>query len=295
MPAVLAVLRFLLSRVAYQAAIVAVSLGAAGFTKLAARVLQVLTAARHLSGPGAPLPAAWREVISDNVHVAQGLTADERARLERLVTIFLHDVRFEGCMGLRVTDEMRVEIAAEACLLLLNLRFPWYPKLRRVLVYPDTFVPKTMPGATVERDKTALLGEAWTDGSVVLSWRSVLSSMRQAADGSNVVLHEFAHELDASDGKMDGLPPLEGTGLRTWAYVLHRHYHRLLRWARQEKPSTLDPYGATDEAEFFAVATEAFFERPKKVKHQEPELYEALRQVYHQDPAARAELRSNAA
>ena len=288
MPFLFAFLRALLGRAVAGLGALCVTLAVLGFTKLAGWALGLVMATKQLAAPRAQLPAEWREIVTRNVHVVRGLTADERARLERLMGIFLKDVHFEGCGGLDVTDDMKVEIAAEACLLLVNLRFPWYPKLRRVLVYPDTFVAKPMPGATTERDKSPLLGEAWTNGSVVLSWRSASESLRRSADGQNVVLHEFAHELDAGDGQMDGVPPLEGTDLATWAYVLHHHYARLLRFARRGKPSTLDRYGATDEAEFFAVATEAFFERPEVLKREEPELYEALVQVYHQDPASRA-------
>jgi len=282
----LGLLRLLFDRLVHFGAVAGITLATAGFTGLATRVLRFLTSAREWSSASTPLPASWGEVITRNIPLADRLTPAEGARLESLVGVFLRDVRFEGCAGLRVTEEMRVTIAAQACLLLVNLRFPWYPKLRRVLLYPDTFVPKTAPGATTQRDEVPLLGEAWSNGSVVLSWSSVQQGVNNPCDGHNVVLHEFAHVLDSSTGDTDGVPPLETGDVATWAYVLHKHYSHLLRLARRDRPTTLDHYGATNKAEFFAVATESFFEQPEKLKGEEPELYDALTRVYHQDPAA---------
>jgi len=286
--------RLLLERLALLGAVAAGTFAAAGFTELARYLLGLLTSAREWSAPKSPPPVTWAEIIKRNVPLVDRLNPQERARLDTLIRVFLDDVRFEGCEGLELTEEIRVTIAAQACLLLVNLRFPWYPKLRRVLVYPDTFVPRSVPLATHEREQEPLLGEAWSDGSVVLSWRSARRGALNPFDGHNVVLHEFAHVLDSGSGAMDGVPPLEKSDLATWAYVLHRHYARLLRFARKDRPASLDHYGAASKAEFFAVATETFFEKPQVLKRQEPELYDALCKVYRQDTAATQVLRYGA-
>src|SRR5512135_2468747 len=166
----LALLRLLLNRFLFFGAMAGITQATAGFTHLAARVLGFLATARQRTYLPRPVPESWAVIIKRSVPLTDRLTPAQLSRLQTLVRVFLEDVRFEGCGGLQVTDEMRVTIAAQACLLLVNLRFPWYPKLRRVLLYPGTFVPKTAPGATTEREAAPLLGEAWSNGSVVLSW-----------------------------------------------------------------------------------------------------------------------------
>ncbi len=241
--------------------------------------------------PRAPAPARWAEVVAQRVPLAQGLTADERRRLLELVQLFLADKHFEGCNGLTLTEDMKVTIAAEACLLLLHLEGPVYPTLRTVLVYPGAFVPKSAwPPAPhqAEPESVPLLGQSLRQGVVVLSWDDVLNGARDPADGRNVVLHEFAHQLDQEDGVVSGAPLLPGGALRAWARVLAGEFDRLQRDAAADRPSVLDAYGATNEAEFFAVATEAFFEKPTALERDHPELYAQLREFYHQDPARRA-------
>ncbi|HYK82421.1 MAG TPA: M90 family metallopeptidase [Gemmatimonadales bacterium] len=269
----------------------ALALFAAAFVAVAALL-------RHLPVPAspppqAPIPASWSAVVARCVPLARGLTAAERERLLQLVGVFLADKHFEGCLGLTVTEEMKITIAAEACLLLLHLDGPVYPALRTVLVYPGAFVPKSPWPPTpdqVEPEPVPLLGESLRGGVVVLSWDDVLADARDPAEGRSVVLHEFAHQLDQEDGAVSGAPLLPGGALRAWARVLAGEFERLERDAAAERPGVLDAYGATDKAEFFAVATEAFFAKPAALAREHPELYAQLRGFYRQDPARRASL-----
>jgi MtfA peptidase len=240
--------------------------------------------------PTDPIPDGWHDIVDRNVSLARGLTAEERERLLRLVQLFVREKHFEGSAGLVVTEEMRVTIAAQACLLLLHLDGPCYPTLRTILVYPRGFVPKlarSPRSGEIVSAPVPLEGESWRDGVVVISWEDVVRGARNPSDGENVVLHEFAHQLDAEDGAADGVPVLSEGALHTWGGVLSTEYERLRRDAADDRPSTLDAYGATNPAEFFAVATEAFFERPVDLERDHPDLYRELRRFYRQDPARR--------
>ena len=237
-----------------------------------------------------PVPDAWAGIVERNVPLARDLTSEEGERLLQLVRVFLADKHFEGCGGLTLTEEMKVTIAAGACLLLLHLDGPCYPTLRTVLVYPQAFVPKRARLHTADgiaEPRAPLLGESWGDGVVVISWDDTLKGGRDPADGVNVVLHEFAHQLDDEDGHADGAPLLSGGALRTWGRVLSDEYARLQQDAAADRASVLDPYGAENKAEFFAVATETFFEKPVQLERDHPELYAQLKQFYGQDPARR--------
>jgi len=206
--------------------------------------------------------------------------------------LFLRDVPIEGCAGLEVTDEVRVTIAAQACLLLLHMPYPKYTRVRRVLVYPSAFVPKTVESLSsgqVVRPDVPLRGQAWTSGVVVLGWDAVERDTRVATDGENVVLHEFAHMLDAEDGSMDGIPVVESaSAYRAWARVLSTKFAEFLQRVESGDLTTLNPYGAENRAEFFAVATEAFFEKPVKLREAQPELYALLVDFFKLDPALSA-------
>ena len=246
--------------------------------------------ATSLRLPTGPIPDTWDGIVEHNVPLARGLSSDERGRLLRLVQVFLAEKHFEGCGGLTLTEEMKVTIAAGACLLLLHLEGPCYPTLRTVLVYPHGFVPKLArsPGTgQIARPPARLIGESWGDGVVVISWDDAIRGARSPVDGDNVVLHEFAHQLDAEDGVSDGAPILPPGALRTWGGVLSEEYEQLRQDAEHDRPSALDEYGATNKAEFFAVATESFFEKPVQLEREHPALYGQLREFYRQDPARR--------
>lgn len=239
-----------------------------------------------------PFPRAWAEIVARNVPYVRHLHPDERRRLEDLVKVFVREKHFEGCAGLAITDEMKVTIAAQACLLLLNLHHDYYERLASVVVYPAGFeFEQEEPGpaaGTVAVNRFPALGVSSPMGAVVLSWPDALRGAQGDADGMNVVFHEFAHQLDQLDGVMNGAPLLEpGSLYRDWARVLGAEYHRLRQEVEAGAPSLIRAYGATRPAEFFAVVTELFFEKPVELRREHPELYAEFRQYYRQDPAAR--------
>ncbi len=211
-------------------------------------------------------------------------------RLERLIPIFLAEKTFEGCGGLTVSEEMKVTIAAQACLLLLHRDTDIYPRLVTILVYPSAYVARDVRpigGPLVLEGQSARLGESWTTGVVVLSWDDVQAGASDIHDGHNLVLHEFAHQLDREDGAINGTPLLEQRSqYLAWGRVLTAEFERLQRDSQLGRATVLDDYGATDPAEFFAVATECFFEKPRTLKKRHPALYEELKTFYRQDPAA---------
>ena len=237
-----------------------------------------------------PLPEAWRAIIDENLGCAPQLTPEDRAELEGHVQVFLAEKSFEGCGGLEITDEIRVTIAAHACLLLLHREDPgYYPDLESILVYPSAYVAGAarQDGAVVIESHDARLGESWQRGTVVLAWDHVLRGARSVHDGHNVALHEFAHQLDAEDGDMDGAPALPARArYAAWARVLGSEYAELTTRVHRDCRTDLDPYGATSPPEFFAVVTESFFERPRAMKARRPALYAQLAAFYRQDPAA---------
>ena len=238
-----------------------------------------------------PLPDDWWGIIDRRVPAVAGLTPADRERLGGIVRVLLAEKRFEGCAGLAMTDEIRVTIAAQAGLLILNRPGDFYPGLRSILVYPAAYRVTSQeegPLGIVTEEDEVRLGEAWAEGSVVLSWEDVVHGAAEPEDGRNTVLHEFAHLLDAQGGDMDGAPALSGPArYRDWARVLGREFEELVEDVHRGQRPLLDPYGATHPAEFFAVATEVFFERPLALRREHSELYAQLAQFYAQDPAAR--------
>lgn len=236
-----------------------------------------------------PFPAEWLDVLDRNVPYTAYLTAEAVSRLKANLRIFVAEKQWVGCGGLAVTDEMRVTIAALACLLMLEIHPTYhYDRIKSVLLYPGTYRwprPRNVHGIEVVGD-SALLGEAWPRSPIVLSWQAVLDGVRDPHDGQNVAFHEFAHHLDDIDGGVDGTPPLESRQqYRIWDRVVSREFRQLVRAAHTGSPSLLDYYGATDEGEFFAVATECFFERGQAMRAEHPDLYQILRGFYRQDTA----------
>lgn len=235
-----------------------------------------------------PFPQEWLEIVEKNVPRYSRLSPADQRELQGHIQVFLDEKRFEGCGGLGITDEIRVTIAAAACLLLLHRETDYYPLLVTVLVYPHTFEVQRYqagPGGLPLEVSQTLAGESWRHGNVVLAWDAVAHSAFDLHDGHNVVLHEFAHQLDEEDGCADGAPVLERSQYRAWARILGREYAELVKNAEEGRPSLLDTYGATNPAEFFAVATEFFFEAGNRLKARHPELYEELKSFYQQDPA----------
>jgi Mlc titration factor MtfA (ptsG expression regulator) len=235
-----------------------------------------------------PLDPGHVAILERNVAQYRGMPAAQRRRLERLVQQFLYQKKFVGCAGLELTDEMRVTIAGQACLLLLGRGEAVYPGLDTVLLYPGAFlVPRRevdAAGVVTER-RQDLLGESWGDGRVVLSWEHVRRAGLAPEGAHNVVLHEFAHQLDSESGNTNGAPYLGSrASYRSWAEVLSRDYANLRAEAFFGEHGVLDHYGATSPAEFFAVATESYFEQPWRLAARHPALYEEFLKYYRVDP-----------
>jgi len=239
-----------------------------------------------------PFPDSWLFILERNVPYYARLSPSEQQELRNDIQVFIAEKNFEGCGGLVMTDEIKVTIAAYACILLLNRQHDFYPRLQSILVYPDAYpvpVIRLGPGDQIIEDHEMRLGESWRTGAIVISWNHVLHRPADPTGGRNVALHEFAHQLDHEDGSANGAPVLPKTSMyAAWARVLGREYKELSEAAANNCPTLLDKYGATNPAEFFAVITEYFFEQPQQLKEKHPELYEELRQYYRQDPARNA-------
>lgn len=237
-----------------------------------------------------PLPDEWQRTIERNVPIVRRLPPADRAELFGHVQVFLAEKHFEGCGGLELTDEIRVTIAAQACLLLLHRDTDYYPLLTSILVYPSTYVVEGahhLGGGVWEDGDEPHLGHTQSNlSALVLAWDASLGGARVVDDGENLVFHEFAHQLDFENGDANGTPLLESNGqYASWARVLGAEFDALRRASETGAPSVLDEYGAENPAEFFAVATEAFFERPTELRAKHAALYEQLRAFYRQDPA----------
>ncbi|MEH1871014.1 zinc-dependent peptidase [Nostoc sp.] len=235
-----------------------------------------------------PFPPLWNAIIENNLSIYLCLSPNEIRRLQGHIQVFLAEKQFIGCRGLQVTEEMKLTIAAIACLLLLNERGQYFPRLRSILVYPNAyFVQETtaIGNYVVEERRVARLGESWTNDQLVLSWEQVKQDINNWRDGRNVVLHEFAHQLDQEDGKGDGVPILQSNSdYAIWAKVMTEAYQQLCNDVLQGVNTVMDSYGATNPAEFFAVATETFFEKPHQLLSKHPVLYEQLQRYYQLDP-----------
>lgn len=229
-----------------------------------------------------PFPEKWLTILDDMVPFYRGLSGDLKERFRRMLRIFAEEKAFTGISGMGITDEVRVVVSACAIRLIVNLDLSYYDRLSEILVYPYVYAHPDEEGA--------ILGEADDWGTVVLSWPAVLEGLADPRDGHETVIHEFAHVLDrAGDGVFDGTPKLKAMAdYKPWARVMSLHFLRL-REEKRSETSVLRMYGATNEAEFFAVATEAFFEKPVQMKRKLPDLYAELQEFYGGDPAADAE------
>jgi Mlc titration factor MtfA (ptsG expression regulator) len=241
-----------------------------------------------------PFPPEWEAIVRANV-VHYGMLDDaERAELCAMMQVFLEEKEWEGCGGLDLTDEIRVTIAAQACLLQLGLPHDYYRNVESILVYPSTvLLPERRPGVFesvggLVDGAVPIMGQAVVQGPVILVWDAVLHGARHPEQGHNVVYHEFAHKLDMLDGAADGTPPLaDRDQFDEWVAVCSREFLRLRSLAEKGHKTFLDDYGAKNEAEFFAVATEEFFDRPLALLKHLPDLYHVLSGYYRQDPAGR--------
>jgi len=236
----------------------------------------------------APFPPQWVAILERNIQVYRELPMPLRLQLRKLIKQFLHQKQFSGAAGLEISDEIRVTIAAQACMLQLNRSDGLYPNLTYILIYPSTSVvtrPQADESGLVSETSQALLGESWQNGRVILAWDNVLHGARNFVDGRNVVLHEFAHQLDSETGAADGAPLLAGaSSYRSWASAFSEEFDDLQKDARRGRRSLIDHYGATNPAEFFAVATETFFEKPRQMAKHHAELFEVMKRYYRIDP-----------
>jgi Mlc titration factor MtfA (ptsG expression regulator) len=235
-----------------------------------------------------PLAPAWEAYLKSNFLHDAWLSEADRAKLRDLVKVFVAEKRWEGCGGLEMTDEIRVTVGAMACLMLLGTEDYCFDGIRSVLVYPGAFVkpPQWQSAWGWIENSRPILGEAWRRGPVIISWAHALDRGRHPGELPNVVLHEFAHQIDGLDGEMGGTPPLRSRDeYRRWTRVVTAEYHRQADSIRRGEPTWFDPYAASSEAEFFAVITEHFFEQPVRLQESFAELYGVLADFYRQDPA----------
>lgn len=235
-----------------------------------------------------PFPPQWLAILEQRGGLWNRLPSADRHELLGHILVFLDEKRFEGCGGMTINDEVRLIIAAQACMLLLHREAAYFPALRSILVYPDEYVaphPEHQDDGTVVEDHEPRAGESWSEGSLVLSWEDVLAGGADPGDGENVVLHEFAHQIDEEFG-LSEIDPDEASQpeARQWAAVFRRSFERFESQAQRGRMTPIDPYGATNEAEFFAVVTETFFERPAELRIYDPELYAQWSRFFQQDP-----------
>lgn len=233
-----------------------------------------------------PLTGEQRAIVAAHVPLTRKLPPELRGALEGRINLFLDQIEFIGCDGLEVTEEMRLSIAAQACLIVVNSE-AWYRNLRSILIYPGAFRSRQSEhdGYVVREHETVRTGESWARGPVILSWAHSARGALDDEDGHNVVLHEFAHQIDDLSGHTDGAPVMRrGQSIAAWERVWVDAYQRHLRRVESALPTVLDPYGAEGQEEFFAVAVELFFERPGVLRDEEPEVYAQLAELLRLDP-----------
>ncbi len=247
------------------------------------------TRARQARDRARPFPDDWREMLNDQMPLYRVLPPALRTQLEGHVRVFLADKEFIGCDGLEITDEMRLLVAGQACLLILNRPTTVYAELRQILIYPEAFIvdrEEVDEDGVLHREQQVLTGESWAESQVILSWPDVEHGAAVADDGENVVIHEFAHQLDQETGYANGAPELAGrNAYARWATVLGEEFERLRDRIDAGEETLLDDYGATDPVEFFAVVSEAFYEQPALLRREHPALYDELARFYRLDPA----------
>jgi len=229
--------------------------------------------------------AAWQKAFSQ-LPLLDRLTNKDKEKLRRLAILFIHKKSFEAAQGLQLTTEMNIQIALQACLPILHLGLDWYRGWVSIIVYPDSFVPKrtyTDENGVVHHSDSVLGGEAWLRGPVILSWDGVASSI--PLDGSNLVIHEFVHKLDMLNGVANGFPPIHhNMNKKAWADDFKNAFENLQYKINAGKSTVIDHYAASEPAEFFAVLSEVFFERPEQLNTVYPEVYHHLADFFRQNP-----------
>ncbi|MDN6320540.1 MAG: zinc-dependent peptidase [Marinobacter sp.] len=238
-----------------------------------------------------PFPKVWRKHLQSTVPLYRRLPAPLQQALEQQIQLFVSEKNFYGCDGFEVTDRVRIAIAGHACLLTLKRSYTDFDDVRSILVYPDVYRVQASErdGMVVGVSDQVRAGEASTLGQVVLAWSECESGATNPKSTHNVILHEFAHQLDYLDGTADGAPPLSGEHATKWQQTMTIAYDDLRHSLRHHRKSWLDPYGATKPAEFFAVLTETFYQQPLHLKEQQPAVYDLLRDFYRIDPGELAQ------
>jgi Mlc titration factor MtfA (ptsG expression regulator) len=235
----------------------------------------------------AALSDAQRAIVYQLVPLTRRLPIELRRKLDGKINLFMDQIEFIGCNGLEVTEEMRLSIAAQACLLVVNTE-TWYDHLRTILIYPGAFKSKRsrQNGYVVMEREIVRTGESWARGPVILSWQHAQEGAVNDHDGHNVVFHEFAHQIDDLSGRTDGVPNLsKDQSMSGWAKAFMDAYERHVDQVQHGHRTLLDAYGAEGSEEFFAVTVEAFFERPAALRRQEAEVYEQLSKLFRLDPS----------
>lgn len=232
-------------------------------------------------------PDEWVKTMQNKVYLYSILPVILKTQLHNLMKIFLGEKQFIGKENLEITEEMKLTIACQACLLLLHNRSNYFPYLNIISVYPDTIVLKDKKRKKDQRliGQSSVGNKAGYDGEILLSWADVELESKLPNTGKNVVLHEFAHQLDQEFGSASGIPRLPNLQENLeWSHILSQEYKQLCEDVKLKKKTVLDEYGATNEAEFFAVATETFFTKPMDLKNKHFELYEQLKKYYQLNP-----------
>ncbi len=254
-------------------------------------VLDLFKSRRRARLRAKPVPKSWRAIVERNLPIFHRLTSEDQNELLGHAQVFVAEKHFEGAGGLTLTDEIKVTIAAQACLLLLHRETDYYPELTSIIVYPTSYISdeqRYIGGGVWEEGGEHRLGHTGERlGAIVLSWDDVRHGASEPSDGKNLVLHEFAHQLDFENRNADGTPALQTSGdYRAWARVMSHEFESLRDALEAGDDTFLDDYGATNPAEFFAVITEAFFERPRALRRNHPALFMQLQRFYQQDPTS---------
>jgi MtfA peptidase len=250
-------------------------------------VFEWLRKRRRRKTTATPFPSAWESLLQRYTGFLAELSEAEQIRLRNSIKVFMAEKNFEGCAGQAMQDEQRIAISAQMARMTLGMPDEWFDEVRSILLYPDAYVAKSqeMIGSVVVEGQTARAGEAWYRGPVILSWADVLATARQHNHGRNVVIHEFAHQLDMRNGRhADGIPVIENAALaHEWYQTLQQEFHRLTAFCQAGARTSMDCYGATNHAEFFAVASESFFEQPQQFHFEWPDVYRLLARFYGQN------------
>ncbi len=236
-----------------------------------------------------PFPAVWQALLEHRLFFYPHLPRDLQKKLQGAIQVFLASKQFIGCQGLVITDEMKVLIAAQACLISLYQPDGDYPQLSMILVYPNIFKiqrPTALNEYVLEDQTVVASGESWgKEGQVILSWQTIQEDLKAPQDGHNVIFHEFAHQLDQAEHQANGVPRLKTQAdYDRWSRVFTAEYQQLLSQLEQGIPTVIDSYGATNPVEFFAVVTETFFENAQALVREHQQLYELLKDFYQFDP-----------